>query len=175
MSKRSVFCIASSAAQASGIVHDLQRAELAGSDISVLFVDAGASADRGRASAARAVDTVRGVSAQIVAAGAFVNPLVNPLVAAGPISVSLSSGTAGSIAGGFVNFGVPSAEAARYESRLKEGQVFISIQTENPDKSDEAREIFRAAGAVEILTMMQVSTPKLSARNALGMSRAAMV
>jgi len=70
-----------------------------------------------------------------------------------------------------IDFGVPDTEARLYEGRIKDGRSLISVHTENPDKCDRAREIFSAAGAEDICTMMNVSTPKLSLRNGYGIPR----
>jgi len=175
MSQRSVYCIAPSRGQADRIVHSLKGAEFASTDISALFLDEGASDARAttktasaaaKGAAAQPTGAIRSVLGLIAGIGSLVIPGVAPLVAAGPIAAALSGATVGGVAGGLVDFGVPQSEARRYEGRIKDGQILISIRTENPDKSDQARAIFTAAGAEDICTMMVVTTPRLSLRSA---------
>ena len=96
--------------------------------------------------------------------GSLAVPGFGPLVAAGPIAAALGGARTGGVAAGLIDFGVPQQEARRYEGRIKDGQILLSVHTENPDKSDRAREIFVASGAEEICTMMTVITPKILSR-----------
>ncbi|HEX9783941.1 MAG TPA: hypothetical protein VGA56_14565 [Opitutaceae bacterium] len=86
-------------------------------------------------------------------------------------SGAFSAATVVGIAGGLIDFGVPDTEARLYEGRIKDGRSLISVHTENPDKCDRAREIFSAAGAEDICTMMNVSTPNLPLRSGYGNPR----
>jgi hypothetical protein len=175
MSKRSVFCIAASRGRADRIVHDLKEAGYSGAELSVLFLDGSAGDGRASASkshaavgvlAVRSACEIRGVLAWIAGIRPLVIPGVGPLIAAGPVAAALGSATLGGIAGGLTDFDVPQVEAMRYESRIKDGAILISVHSENPEKSDQARGIFTENGAENICTMIEVSTPKFPWRNA---------
>jgi hypothetical protein len=180
MSKRSVFCIAESRGRADRIVHDLKEANFSSTDLSVLFLDGTAS--DGPASAAkpltaknvltaRSAGEIRGVLGWIAGIRSLVIPGVGPLIGAGPVAAALSSVTLGGIAGGLLDFDVPQVEASRYEGRIKDGCILISVHSENPEKSDQARGIFTENEAENICTLIEVSTPKIRLRNAAGSPR----
>ena len=180
MSRRSVYCIVPSRAQADRIVHSLEGAEFASTDISALFLAQNSgdkrAAARGASAAKKAVPTpsagaVRSILTLIAGVGSRVIPGVAPLIAAGPIAAAIGETTVGGVAGGLTDFGVPQSEARRYEDRIKVGQILLSIHTENPDKSDQARAIFSSAGAEDICTLMVVTTPKLTSRFGTRMPR----
>jgi hypothetical protein len=169
MAKRSVFCIASSRGRADRIVHDLKEAGFSGTDLSVLFLDRVGSDGRapaGKASAvtegkaARPSGEIRGVLGWIAGICPIVIPGAAPLIGAGPVAAALSSTTRGGIAGGLTDFDVPQVEAGVYEGRIADGGILISVHSENPETSDQARGIFTENGAENIFTMIEVSTPK---------------
>ena len=177
MSKRSVFCIAPSRGRADRIVHELKEAEFSNTVISVLFLDRSAGDERAGsnkpsasagAPASRSTGEIRGVFSWIDGIRSLTIPGVGPLIAAGPVAAALSSTTVGGVAGGLVDFDVPQVEAARYEARIKDGQILIAVHSENPEMSDHAREIFTANEAEAICTMIDVFTPKTLLRNPSG-------
>jgi hypothetical protein len=57
---------------------------------------------------------------------------------------------AGGLAGALVGMGIPEYEAKRYEGKLREGRILISVHTDAADARDVAREIFEEAGAEDI-------------------------
>src|ERR1044071_1368503 len=78
--------------------------------------------------------------------GALAIPGVGPFVAAGPIAAALSGaaggGAVGGIAGALIGMGIPEYEAKRYEGKIKQGGVLISVHTDNSDEISRAKEIF---------------------------------
>jgi hypothetical protein len=46
--------------------------------------------------------------------------------------------------------GIPEYEAKRYEGKVKEGNILISVHTEDSTERDRAKEIFSRAGAEDI-------------------------
>jgi hypothetical protein len=48
--------------------------------------------------------------------------------------------------------GIPEYEAKRYEGRLREGRILLSVHSENGDQTKAAKEIFEHAGAEDIAT-----------------------
>jgi hypothetical protein len=84
----------------------------------------------------------------------------------------LSEASITCVADGLIDFGVPEEEARRYEGRIKSGHILVSVHTESPHKSNQAREIFFAAGAEDICTMTEARTLMNSMGNAYGASAA---
>ena len=167
MPQRSVFCIALSRGRAGRIVLNLKEARFSNTEISALFLDQSAIASRAAERATRPAeeetpiqpaDVICGVMAWIAAVACRVVPGVDPVIAAGPIATALSNAEGGSVANGLIDFGVPHAEARRYEGRIRDGNILVSVHTESSDKSDQAREIFSAAGAEDICMMTENSS-----------------
>jgi hypothetical protein len=171
MPQRSVFCIALSRGRAGRIVLDLKEGRFSSTEISALFLDQSAISVRDEANEdshspselpIQSADVICGVMAWIAAVACHVVPGVDPIIAAGPIATVLSDATSNGVADGLIDFGVPQAEARRYEGRIKDGRVLVSVHTESSDKSDQARAIFSAAGAEDICTTTENRPSKSS-------------
>src|ERR1039457_4017836 len=133
MSKKSIFCIATSRTQADQIVEQLKNANFSNNDISALFADKGTSHDfahekntkapEGAVTGAVTGGVVVGALGWIAGIGALAIPGVGPFIAAGPIIAVLSGAaigaTVGGIAGGLIGLGIPELEAKRYEGKIK--------------------------------------------------------
>jgi uncharacterized membrane protein len=65
--------------------------------------------------------------------------------------------TVGGIAGGLIGLGIPELEAKRYEGKVKEGNVLISVHTENAGEIAQAKDIFSKAGAQDICATGEAS------------------
>lgn len=95
-----------------------------------------------------------GVLGWLVGIGALAIPGVGPLIAAGPILAALAGTGAGmavgSLTGGLVGSGIPEYEAKRYEGRISEGGILISIHSDNKEWSDRAKSALEEAGAEDI-------------------------
>ena len=174
MSKKSVFCIASSREQANRIVDQLKAANFSNNDISVLFPDKGTTRDfahekhtkapEGAVAGASTGAVIGGALGWIVGIGALAIPGVGPFIAAGPIMAALGGAAvgagAGGIAGGLIGLGIPEIEAKRYEGKVKAGNLLLSVHTENSEEITRAKDIFTKAGAQDICTTGESSTPK---------------
>ena len=68
----------------------------------------------------------------------------------------------GGIAGGLIGLGIPELEAKRYEGKIKEGNILISVHTERSEDISRAKDIFAKAGAHDICTTGEATTPKAS-------------
>ncbi len=174
MSKKSVFCISSSRTQADQIVDQLKNANFSNNDISVLFPDRGTTRDfahekntkapEGAVAGASTGGVVGGTLGWIAGIGALAIPGVGPFIAAGPIIAALSGAAVGAavggIAGGLIGLGIPEIEAKRYEGKVREGNILISVHTENSEEITRAKDIFTQAGAHDVCTTGEASTPK---------------
>jgi len=173
MSKKSVFCIASTRNQADQIVDQLKSASFSNNDISVLFPDKGTTKDfahekntkapEGAVAGAGTGGAVGGALGWLVGIGALAIPGVGPFIAAGPILAALSGAAigaaAGGIAGGLIGLGIPELEAKRYEGKVKEGNILLSVHTEDSEEIKRAKEIFAQTGAHDICTTGEASAP----------------
>src|SRR5512140_1883486 len=174
MSKKSVFCIATSRDQADRIVDQLKAANFSSNDISVLFPDQGTTRDfahekntkapEGAVAGAGTGGVLGGALGWIAGIGALAIPGVGPFIAAGPIIAALSGAAVGAavggIAGGLIGLGIPEIEAKRYEGKVKAGNLLISVHTENSEEISRAKDIFTKAGAEDICTTGEAGVPK---------------
>ena len=96
----------------------------------------------------------RGRRFRLAGIGALAIPGLGPFIAAGPIMAALSGAAAGAalggIAGALIGMGIPEYEAKRYEGKIKEGNILISVHTDNSTERARARQIFEEAGAEDI-------------------------
>lgn len=174
MSNKSVFCIATSHEQADQIVDSLKNANFSNNDISALFADKDSTHEfahekntkspEGAITGAGTGGVIGGALGWIAGIGALAIPGVGPFVAAGPIIAALSGAaigaTVGGVAGGLIGMGIPELEAKRYEGRLQEGNILISVHTEDSDEIDKAKQIFTQANAQDICTTRETAAPE---------------
>lgn len=165
MTYRSVYCTASTHDQANRVIRRLEEIEFPAAETSVLFLESGPAGALNTSKAfaktceKKTASTLpRAARGPLLVAAA---PSEKPLHATGPVAMILGDAATYGIAGGLREFGVPATEALRYEAHIKEGHVFLSVRTENPDKSDLARGIFASEGGEDIRTLMDVLTPKI--------------
>jgi hypothetical protein len=161
---QAVFCLAKTEAQAITIVDQLKAAGFSPNDISVLLPDKTGTKDfaheqhtkapEGATAGAGTGGVLGGALGWLVGIGALAIPGLGPFIAAGPIMAALSGAAAGAalggIAGALVGLGIPEYEAKRYEGKIKEGNLLISVHTENRTERDRAKRIFEQAGAEDI-------------------------
>jgi hypothetical protein len=161
---KAVFGIAKSEVQATSIVNTLKEVGFSNDDISVLLPDREGSRDfaherhtkapEGAATGAVAGGVAAGVLGWLVGIGTLAIPGVGPLIAAGPILAALSGaaagGAVGGLAGALVGFGIPEYEAKQYEGKVKNGNILISVHTEDSKERNVAKEIFDRAHASDV-------------------------
>ena len=56
--------------------------------------------------------------------------------------------------------GIPEYEAKRYEGKIKEGSILISVHSEDSEEVKRAKEIFERSGAHDISSTGETSVPK---------------
>lgn len=161
---KAIFCIARSEAQAITIVERLKMAGFSSNDISVLFPDKAGTKDfaheqhtkapEGAVTGAGTGGILGGTLGWLAGIGALAIPGLGPFIAAGPIMAALSGAAAGAALGGvtgaLIGMGIPEYEAKRYEGKVKEGNLLISVHTEDSTERDRAKTIFEEAGAEDI-------------------------
>ena len=171
---KAVFCIAQPYAQAERIVDSLKNAGFMNNDISVLLPDKEGTRDfahekstkapEGAAAGAGTGGILGGVLGWLVGIGSLAIPGVGPFVAAGPIMAALGGAavgaTVGGLTGALVGLGIPEFEAKRYEGKLRQGHILISVHSENSAQTDRAKQIFETAGAHDISTSTEASVKR---------------
>lgn len=111
-------------------------------------------APEGTATGATAGGAIGGTIGLLAGVGALAIPGLGPFIAAGPIMAALAGvgvgGTVGGVIGALVGMGLPEYEAKRYEGRIKNGGVLMSIHCDNSDWADKAKELMKSTGAEDI-------------------------
>jgi hypothetical protein len=164
MSNKSVYAIAISEGQANQIVDSLTKSGFSSNDISVLFPDKetthefshekNTKAPEGAVTGAATGGVLGGALGLLAGIGALAIPGVGPLIAAGPLLAALSGAAAGAtvggITGGLIGLGIPEIEAKRYENRIAEGNILISVLAKTSDEMTRAKEVLDHAGAEDV-------------------------
>jgi len=144
---------------------DVLRAEgFRSTDISVLFPENEGTKDfahekatkapEGTATGAGTGAVIGGTLGWLAGIGALAIPGVGPLIAAGPIVAALTGvgvgGAIGGISGALIGMGIPEYEAKRYEGRVKEGGILLSVHSDNSDWTGKAKDILERTGADDV-------------------------
>jgi len=170
----SVFCLSDNEIQTEKIVQGLKGGGFSNNDISVLFPDKSGTKDfaheqhtkapEGAATGAGTGGVLGGALGWLIGIGALAIPGVGPFIAAGPIMAALAGAGVGAAVGGLtgalVGMGIPEYEAKRYEGKIKEGNILISVHSEDSDEVKRAKEIFERAGAHDISYTEEKGVPK---------------
>ncbi|UFS71477.1 general stress protein [Geomonas sp. RF6] len=159
-----VFGIYRNRSQVEQAVEALKYADFRNADISVLFSENTGTKDfaveketkmpEGSTAGAGTGAVIGGTLGWLAGIGSLAIPGVGPLIAAGPI-VSLlagigAGGVVGGIAGALVGMGIPEYEAQRYEGRVKDGGILLSVHCDNRDWKKQAMDILKRTGAEDI-------------------------
>ena len=75
-----------------------------------------------------------------------------PLITGGGYACVQNSagGAVGGMAGALIGLGIPEYEAKRYEGAVKNGNILISVHTDDSKERDAAKKIFERAHAEDI-------------------------
>ncbi len=164
MSEKAVFCLAKTEAQAARIVEDLRLAGFSNNDVSVLLPDKSGTRDfahehhtkapEGAMAGGAVMGVLGGAVGWLAGIGSLAIPGLGPFIAAGPIMAALGGAAAGGAIGGLtgalIGLGIPEYEAKRYEGKVKEGNILISVHTEDSDERSRAKEIFEKDNAQDV-------------------------
>jgi len=158
------FAIFASRSEAEIAVNELTAAGFSSQDVSVLMADKSGTRDfatekntkapEGTTTGAGVGGTVGGAIGLLAGIGAIAIPGVGPLIAAGPIMATLAGvgvgGTVGGVIGALVGMGIPEYEAKRYEGRVKDGGILVSVHCDSSDEVSRAKDILKAAGGDDV-------------------------
>lgn len=159
-----VFGIYAHRAAVEEAVEHLRSAGFRNTDISVLFPDNQGTKDFAHEKNTKAPEGVTtgvvaggitgGVLGWLTGIGALAIPGLGPFVAAGPIVAALAGagavGALGGIVGALAGMGIPEYEAKRYEGRIREGGILVSVHCDSSDWVKRAKEIMAQTGGQEI-------------------------
>jgi hypothetical protein len=145
-------------------VDALRTAGYRNTDISVLYpVNVGTKdmahtqstkAPEGATAGAMTGAILGGALGWLAGIGSLAIPGLGPLIAAGPIMAALAGvgagGAVGGIAGALVGMGIPEYEAKRYEGRVKNGGILLSVHCDDSDWTRKSKQILERMGAKDV-------------------------
>src|SRR5580704_6217703 len=154
---KSVFGIYPDRLSVEEAVEALRAAGFRGTDISVLFQENEGTKDFAHEKNTKAPEGATaggivggiagGVLGWLTGIGALMIPGLGPLIAAGPILAALAGvgavGAVGGLIGGLVGMGLPEYEAKRFEGRIRQGGVLLSVHCDNDDWVKRAKDVLR--------------------------------
>jgi hypothetical protein len=166
-----VFGIYPSEVAAESAVDQIVAAGFLSEDVSVLMADVNSTKDfahdkatkapEGAATGVTAGGVVGGTLGLLAGIGALAIPGVGPLIAAGPIMGALAGlgvgGAVGGVVGALVGLGIPEYEAKRYEGRVKDGGVLLSVHCDTSEEIKRARDLLKSSGADDIASTGEAS------------------
>lgn len=174
MDNIAVYGIYPSRTTAERAVEQLKADGFTSSDVSVLFssstgteefaVDNSTKVPEGAATGTLSGATIGGVLGWLAGIGSLAIPGVGPFIAAGPIMAALAGasvgGAIGGLTGALVGLGIPEYEAQRYEGRINDGGILLSVHAEDSTWADKAREILKRTGAEDISKKSETSADR---------------
>lgn len=177
----SIYCLASDSTAAVAIVDALRLAGVRGSDVSIVYPDredappatpAPHTMAPVGALAGAATGGVLGASlGWLIGMGSLAIPGMGPLIAAGPILAILSGAaigaTSGGLAGALIGHGIPEVIAKRYEMKVRDGHVMISIHAIDGAEVDTVTRLLEQQGAQSIHAAGD-ATPEVVAESVRG-------
>ena len=158
------FGIFPSRSDAEMAVNELTAAGFSNQDVSVLMADKtgtrefatekNTKAPEGTTTGAGVGGTVGGTIGLLAGIGAIAIPGVGPLIAAGPIMATLAGvgigGAVGGVVGALVGMGIPEYEAKRYEGRVKDGGILVSVHCDSSEEVSRAKDILKRVGGEDV-------------------------
>jgi hypothetical protein len=172
--KKAVFGIYTDRASVERAVDALRAAGFSNADISALFPDKQGTRDfatekntkapEGATAGAGTGALLGGGLGWLAGIGALAIPGVGPLIAAGPIVATLAGagvgGAVGGLTGALIGLGIPEYEAKRYEGRVKDGGILLSVHSDNSDETKRAKDILEQTGAQDISSTSEAKGEK---------------
>jgi hypothetical protein len=155
----------------------LVKAGFPAADISVLLPESlGGANEMGTEKATKAPEgTAAGVTSGgiiggtlgvLAGVGLLAIPGLGPFIAAGPIMAGLAGlgvgGAVGGVTGALIGVGVPEFEAKRYEGRLKDGRILLSVHCDTSEEIKRAKDLLKAMGADDVSSTGEASTSSTS-------------
>jgi hypothetical protein len=157
-------------------VDQLKAAGFSNRDISVLFPQSAGSKDFAHEKGTKAPEgatagagtgiVLGGAMGWLLGVGALAIPGLGPFIAAGPIMAALAGagvgGTVGGITGALIGMGIPEYEAKRYEGRVKEGGILLSVHCDSSEWIKRAKQVLEHTGAEDVASTSEASSDDTS-------------
>jgi hypothetical protein len=169
----SVVTLAPSDAIAHKIVDRIRIEGIPSNSVSVLFPDKSTTKDfahekhtkapEGATAGVTTGGVLGGALGWLVGIGSLAIPGVGPFIAAGPILAALSGAaigaTVGGITGTLIGLGFPEFEAKRYEGKIKDGRILISVEASDGKAVSLIKDIFKQEGGEDIAAVGESKVP----------------
>jgi hypothetical protein len=111
-------------------------------------------APEGAATGAGSGAIVGGALGLLAGTGTIFFPGLGPFLAAGPLVATFAGmgvgGTLGGLAGVLFGLGMPEYEAKRYQGRIENGGILLSVHCDNPNWVNKAKRTLSSTGAEDI-------------------------
>jgi hypothetical protein len=131
--------------QAESAVDRMLAAGFSNNDISVLLPDNASSKEFAHEKNTKAPEgTTTGV-----AAGGAVGGTLGLLAGIGALAIP-GVGAVGGLIGALVGMGIPEYEAKRYEGRIKDGGILLSVHCDTSEEISRAKDLLKETGAEDI-------------------------
>ena len=171
MANTAVFGIYVTREDVSSAVDALRAAGFRNTDISALFPanegskdfahEKNTKAPEGAVAGATSGAILGGALGWLAGIGALAIPGIGPFIAAGPILAAMAGVGAGAVTGGIVGalvgMGMPEYEAKRYEGRIKNGGILLSVHCDDHEWVSRAETILKNTGADDIAAAGEAS------------------
>jgi hypothetical protein len=169
-----VFGIYSNRSAVDSAVDSLKAAGFKNTDISVLFPENEGTKDfahekdtkapEGATTGAGTGALLGGGLGWLVGIGALAIPGLGPFIAAGPIMAALAGagvgGAVGGLTGALIGMGIPEYVAKRYEGRVKDGGILLSVHSDDSQWTKKAKEILERTGAQDVSSTGEAASEK---------------
>jgi len=166
------FGIYSTRAEVENAVDILKAEGYRNTDISVLFPqnvgtkdfahEKNTKAPEGATVGASGGAVLGGTLGWLAGIGALAIPGLGPFIAAGPIMAALAGagvgGAVGGLTGALVGMGIPEYEAKRFEGRVKDGGILLSVHCDDSAWTRKAKEILERTGAEDVSSTGEASS-----------------
>jgi Protein of unknown function (DUF3341) len=153
-------------------VDQLKAAGFSNRDISVLFPQSAGSKDFAHEKGTKAPEgatagagtgiVLGGAMGWLLGVGALAIPGLGPFIAAGPIMAALAGagvgGAVGGVTGALIGMGIPEYQAKRYEGRVKDGGILLSVHCDSSEWIKRAKEVLEHTGAEDVSSTSEASS-----------------
>jgi hypothetical protein len=160
----SAFGIYPSRSRLEGAIDALRISGFRAVDISVLLpenlgnkdfaVEKSSKSPEGAAAGAASGAILGGTLGWLAGIGMLAIPGIGPFIAAGPIMAALAGvgagATLGGLTGALAGMGIPEYEAKRFEGRVKNGGILLSVHCDDNEWASKAKEILNNTGGEDI-------------------------
>ena len=168
---QAIFGIYRDRAGVEAAVNALKDAGFANTDVAILMPESigtselttekSTKAPEGAAAGAGSGFLLGGALGWFAGVGALAIPGVGPLIAAGPILAALAGAGVGSavggVTGGLIGMGIPEFEAKKYEGRIAQGNILLSVHCETSEQCANARHVLERTGAEDISSASELT------------------